>query len=52
MWRAIELVYEEEVSPYVWVRHVLVTSDGKEYERLVNMIHQSYRYRVVSVRHV
>jgi hypothetical protein len=51
--RAIELDYEVKTAYGNWEPGVLVTSDGKEYERAVNIIHQHPdEYRVVRVRHI
>jgi threonyl-tRNA synthetase len=51
--RTIELDYEVKTAYGDWMPYVLVTSDGKEYERAVNIIHQNPdSYRVVKVQHI
>lgn len=50
--RAIELDYEVK-SDWGWEPGALVTQDGKEYERMMNMLHQNPdNYRVVMVKQI
>lgn len=51
--RAIKLIYEHKTAYGVWIRRKLIISDGKEYERVVNIIHKNKdEYRVIEVKHI
>lgn len=51
--RKIKLTYEIKSANGIWNRKEYVTDDGKDYERVVNIIHSNpTEYRVINVEHV
>ena len=53
MTRPIEITYEHKTFLGNWRRYQYAVWDGKEYERVINIIHQNPdEYRIISVRHM
>ena len=51
--RTIKLTYEHKTACGNWIVKELTISDGKEYERIINIIHNNPdSYKVVKVEHV
>ena len=51
--RKIKLTYEIKSANGIWNRKEYVTDDGKDYERIVNIIHSNpSEYRVINVEHI
>jgi hypothetical protein len=51
--RKIKLTYEHKTSNGNWIRRAYVTDDGKDYERVVNIIHNNRdEYKVINVEHI
>ena len=51
--RKIKLTYDHQTMNGNWIRKEYVTDDGKDWERVVNIIHNnSDEYKVVSVEHI
>jgi hypothetical protein len=51
--RTIKLTYEIKSANGFWNRKEYVTDDGKDYERIVNVIHSNpSEYRVINVEHI
>lgn len=51
--RKIKLTYEIKSANGFWNRKEYVTDDGKDYERVVNIIHSNPdEYKVVNVEHI
>ena len=51
--RKVKLTYEIKSADGIWNRKEYVTDDGKDYERVVNIIHSNPdEYRVINVEHI
>ena len=51
--RKIKLTYEIKSANGIWNCKEYVTDDGKDYERIVNIIHSNpSEYRVINVEHI
>lgn len=51
--RKIKLTYKIKSANGIWNCKEYVTDDGKDYERVVNIIHSNpNEYRVVNVEHI
>lgn len=53
MRNTLRLVYEHKTAGGVWLRKEYHTDDGKDWERVVNIIHQNpNEYRVITVERI
>ena len=51
--RKIKITYEHETMNGNWIRKEYVTDNGKDYERVINIIHSNPKeYRVINVEHI
>lgn len=51
--RKIEIIYPHRTANGDFVQRRYATDNGKDYERIVNVIHQNpYEYKVISVKHI
>lgn len=51
--RRIKLTYEHKTANGSWIRREYTTSNGKDYERVVNIIHSNpEEYKVIKVEHI
>lgn len=51
--RKIKLTYDHKTFAGDWIRREYTTDNGKDYERVVNIIHNnSDDYKIVKVEHV
>lgn len=50
--RKIKITYDHKTANGNWITREYETSDGKDYERVVNIIHSNpEEYRVIKVEH-
>jgi len=50
--RTIAMEYEHRSAAGTWIPRKYVTSDGKDWERVVGILHQNTdEYRILSVKH-
>ncbi len=50
--REIKLTYDHKTASGNWIRREYTTSDGKDWERVVNILHQNCdEYKVINVQH-
>ena len=51
--RKIKLTYEIKSANGLWNRKEYVTNDGKDYERVVNIVHNNTsEYRIINAKHI
>lgn len=51
--RTLKIIYEHKTANGDWLRKEYTTDSGKDWERVVNIIHQNrHEYRVIDVKHV
>lgn len=51
--KKIKITYEKKMSNECWDRRVYITNDGKDWERVVNVIHNNpEEYKVIKVEHL
>ena len=51
--RKIKLTYEIKSANGLWNRKEYVTDDGKDYERIINIVHNNTsEYRIINVEHI
>lgn len=51
--KKIKITYDHKTANGSWNRHEYITDNGKDYERVVNIIHQNKdEYKVVDVKHI
>ena len=51
--RPIKLTYEINTANNNWWRNHIIVTDGKEWERIVSVIHsEPDKYKIISVEHI